>query len=162
MKRGKSIVLGLSVSMALLFSACNSEDSKSQDTTVNEKVEDTSKQEDNSSNQESDSSKPTAPEAVSLPEGFPSEEFPLMDGAVITESRLHDDGDMTVAFSTAKSTEEVKSFYRDVMQSASDVSTEDDDYFIKGKKSGWETKIKVSPDQGDASKSNVVMDLEKE
>jgi len=98
-----------------------------------------------------------------LPEGYPAAAFPIVAGGVVTESDRYEDGDMDVMVSVDQDPDSANNYYKMVMSMASDteMGQTENGYYLKGKKTGWETEIVIEADPANPKRSIVKIMLEK-
>ena len=98
-----------------------------------------------------------------LPEAYPAAAFPIIAGGVVTESTTYEDGDMEVLVSVDQDPASANNYYKMVMSMASDTEMGETEsgFYLKGKKTGWETEIVIEADPADPNRSLVRLMLEK-
>lgn len=98
-----------------------------------------------------------------MPEGYPTAAFPIIAGGVVTESTTYEDGDMDVLVSVDQDPVSTNNYYKMVMSMASDTEMGETEagFYLKGKKTGWETEIVIEADPADPDRSIVRLMLEK-
>lgn len=97
-----------------------------------------------------------------LPEGYPEEIVPLMEGSTITLSSMNEDKGKNiiywVAFISPKGTNEIRDFYRVAFKNAENVQQVDisDEFSISGSKKDKSFSISISSDEIDGQKQSIV------
>lgn len=99
---------------------------------------------------------------VSLPEGYPSQVVPIVDGGKIVLANKNEDAEKKVSFwvsvTSDKSTREVYKFYEEALKDATDTqnSQSNEGCYLAGIKSGMSYTVSIHPEEKDGKKiSNI-------
>lgn len=92
---------------------------------------------------------------VSLPEGYPSQVVPIVDGGKVVLANKNEDADKKVSFwvtvSSEKPTQEVYKFYEEALKDASDTqkAQSNDGYYLAGVKGDKRFTVSIDPEEKD-------------
>lgn len=99
---------------------------------------------------------------VSLPEGYPKDILPIIDGGKIVLANKNEDADKKVSFwvtvSSDKPAQEVYKFYEEAVKDASETqkAQSNDGYYLAGVKGDKRFTISIDPEEKDGKKiSNI-------
>lgn len=99
---------------------------------------------------------------VSLPEGYPGEVVPVIDGGKIVLANKNEDADKKVSFwvsvTSDKPTQEVYKFYEEALKDATQAqkTQSNDSYYLAGLKGGMSYTISIDSEEKDGKKiSNI-------